>query len=380
MKLNGWQRIWVIVSAISVIIYIAIITTDSFPLETSDYDTWITSNKFEFLQTLSQCRHDIKTTVPNFSCYHLVDTVKECTKPDIDITTCFITHLDKYDYYLKGALATYSSDYGYSLFKIRRSDLLGDFIIKKLSLVLLIPVFLYLVAFSLLKIFIWTKGEATRGTAQNNAIPRQGTKSPRPKKRNFFDEQFNLNTPEACEEAVKNGWVAALISTGITLAIGILGLFINTTDENLNYHLDPWVLPDAMLVAIFAFFIYKKSRIASTLMFLYFIASKLLVWIELGTPSGLPMAIIFGAFFFNAMRATFILQKENDSGIKSENNHISAFDNTTSNKKVTDSKIHEEPVINDIESRLIEIKKYYDNGLIDEDEYKNKKKEILENQ
>ena len=63
---------------------------------------------------------------------------------------------------------------------------------------------------------------------------------------------------------------------------------------------------DVVLIAIMAFFIYKKSRTAATLMFFYFVISKFAQWYELGNVQGLPMALIFMYFYFNAMRGTFI--------------------------------------------------------------------------
>lgn len=41
-------------------------------------------------------------------------------------------------------------------------------------------------------------------------------------------------------------------------------------------------------------------------MFFYFVLSKILQWSDLGNVQGLPLAIVFMFFYFNAMRATFV--------------------------------------------------------------------------
>ena len=126
------------------------------------------------------------------------------------------------------------------------------------------------------------------------------------KKKTSFKDQIKMDTQELCEAAIKNGWVAALISLGITLIYSLIGFFIQSDNVTLNYFLDPWLLVDVVLIGIMAFVIYKKSRTAATLMFFYFVLSKFIQWYDLGTVQGLPMTIIFMYFYFNAMRGTFL--------------------------------------------------------------------------
>ncbi len=121
-----------------------------------------------------------------------------------------------------------------------------------------------------------------------------------------FKDQFVLNSVESCLAAIKNGWVAGLISIGLTFVVVVIGMYSNTDNATLNYFADPTIFIDLVLMAIMVFFIRKKSRIAATCMFLYFIISKYIQWSDLGTMQGLPMAVIFMILYFNAMRATFI--------------------------------------------------------------------------
>lgn len=121
-----------------------------------------------------------------------------------------------------------------------------------------------------------------------------------------FSDKMKMDTQVSCEAAIKNGWCAALLSLVITLAFSCFGFFVKSDDETLNYLLDPWLLVDVVLLAIMAFFIYKKSRIAATLMFIYFVVSKITLWYELGAVQGLPLTMIFLFFYVNAMRGTFV--------------------------------------------------------------------------
>lgn len=126
------------------------------------------------------------------------------------------------------------------------------------------------------------------------------------KKKASFNDQIKMDTQELCEAAIKSGWIAALISLGFTLIFSSIGFFTQSDNETLNYFLDPWLMIDVVLIGIMAFFIYRKSRTAATLMFLYFLLSKLIQWYDLGSVQGLPVSLIFMYFYFNAMRGTFL--------------------------------------------------------------------------
>jgi ABC-type proline/glycine betaine transport system permease subunit len=86
----------------------------------------------------------------------------------------------------------------------------------------------------------------------------------------------------------------------------VLGLLIQSEDEELNYLLDPWALIDVAVILILAFFIFRKSRVAATLMVVYFVIGKLVMWYQIGKPQGLIMMLVFLAFYSTAMRGTFL--------------------------------------------------------------------------
>ena len=124
-------------------------------------------------------------------------------------------------------------------------------------------------------------------------------------KKSLWDS-FKINDEESCAKAIRNGGIAAMISAAITGVFGIAGFFTSSTDKDLNYLLDPWILVDFILIVVLGIFVFHKSRIASTLLVIYFVGAKLFMWFELGTPKGLFMAIIFFLYYVTAMRGTYI--------------------------------------------------------------------------
>jgi hypothetical protein len=87
----------------------------------------------------------------------------------------------------------------------------------------------------------------------------------------------------------------------------IVGFFVKSDDAVLHSLLDPWSMVDVVLIVVLAAFIFRKSRVASTLMFVYFVASKLLQLAEgAGASAGMIVAVFFALYFFTAMRATYL--------------------------------------------------------------------------
>ena len=124
-------------------------------------------------------------------------------------------------------------------------------------------------------------------------------------KKSFFNS-FEINDKESCTKAIKNGGIAAMISATITALFGVAGLFTSSDNEEIKYYLDPWILVDSFLIVVLGFFIFRKSRVAATLMVIYFAGGKLISWYDLGKTTGLLMSLIFFAYYFNAMRGTYV--------------------------------------------------------------------------
>ena len=126
------------------------------------------------------------------------------------------------------------------------------------------------------------------------------------KSKQSFLDNFRIRDRDSCAKAIKNGGIAGLIAAGITGILAIAELFANSPNEQIKALLDPWSLIDAAFIALLAIFVIRKSRVASTILVIYFVVSKLIMWSESGGKlPGLGMAIIWFLFYFTAMRGTY---------------------------------------------------------------------------
>lgn len=91
----------------------------------------------------------------------------------------------------------------------------------------------------------------------------------------------------------------------MTLAITVLAVSTGA----LSHLFDIWTSVDVVLIFLLAFGIYRRSRVAATLMLLYYTVSKITLMIELGKPTGLLMSLVFFYFYFQAMIGTFEYHK-----------------------------------------------------------------------
>ncbi|GAB3511105.1 hypothetical protein MNQ95_06880 [Pseudoxanthomonas daejeonensis] len=113
----------------------------------------------------------------------------------------------------------------------------------------------------------------------------------------------NADVPDEVLKKIRHAWVAAIFSGGITLAATLVAM--SGTDV-LGF--SAWELIDVALIFGLAFGIYRKSRTCAVVMFCYFIASKILLAMQVGV-TGVPMAIIFGYFFWQGVSGTFAYHK-----------------------------------------------------------------------
>lgn len=133
-----------------------------------------------------------------------------------------------------------------------------------------------------------------------------------------FTDSFKIEDQDSCKKAIRNGGIAAMISAAITGAISAASLFTTSEDRALSYLMNPLNFFDAALLVVLGIFVFRKSRVASTLLFIYFVAAKALMWSELGKPDGLVMSIIFFLLYFTAMRATYIWHSQYKQAVEME--------------------------------------------------------------
>jgi hypothetical protein len=118
---------------------------------------------------------------------------------------------------------------------------------------------------------------------------------------------------EKAQKYIKNAWIAGSVSAGLTLVVTVLAMagisLFGFTILNLL---------DVLLMVGLSFGIYKKSRTCAVLLFAYFVASKVMMWVEMGSAAGLPLALVFGYFFYQGIMGTFAyhkLSKQPDSPV-----------------------------------------------------------------
>lgn len=114
-----------------------------------------------------------------------------------------------------------------------------------------------------------------------------------------------IDVPEQITKNIRNGWIAGIISGVMTLVMVLIA--INT--GRLNNIFNIWVLVDVVFIFALTYGIYKKSRFAATTMFLYFLASKILITVETGNIAALTMGVIFLYLYLQAMLGTYQYHK-----------------------------------------------------------------------
>ena len=116
-----------------------------------------------------------------------------------------------------------------------------------------------------------------------------------------------MNKSEAIK-ATKNGAIAACISGAITIVVILIAISTDTEGKLAIFN-DPANFADVALILACAFGMYKKSRIASVLIFVYFIAAKVIIAIETQAYSGFGMALVFLYFYGKAIQGSFVYHK-----------------------------------------------------------------------
>ena len=119
---------------------------------------------------------------------------------------------------------------------------------------------------------------------------------------------------EASLNHIRNGYIAALISVGITVAAYLLQIDAN----DINLFSDPSIFIDVIIGLILAFGIYKRSRVCAVIMLIYFIVGKIIYYNEM-TYYGINLdiqtivvALVFIYFYAQAVRGTFAFHKTNN--------------------------------------------------------------------
>jgi serine/threonine-protein kinase len=122
---------------------------------------------------------------------------------------------------------------------------------------------------------------------------------------------------EKAKKAIKIAWIAGIIVGVSTLVFTIIAV---AGSDVLGLGLDEWAFVDIFLIFGLTFGIYKKNRVAALIMLIYFVGSKIFVFIQSPAIGALPLALVLGYFFFQGVRGTFAYHRI----VKAETTGISA--------------------------------------------------------
>ena len=120
-------------------------------------------------------------------------------------------------------------------------------------------------------------------------------------------EQSKVIKNKAADDA-KLGAVFACFSAGATFAISIYAMYINA-EGKLGIANDPLNLLDTFIMFIFAYGMYKNSRVSAVIVFIGFLFSKVFYIIETGSIYGIGIGLVFLYFFGKAIQGTFTYHK-----------------------------------------------------------------------
>jgi hypothetical protein len=101
---------------------------------------------------------------------------------------------------------------------------------------------------------------------------------------------------------IKQAWIAGVISGIVTLVVTIIAAGGN---DILGLGFSAYNYLDVILIFGLSAGIYYKSRTCALMMLLYFVGSKIFIWLELGKPSGMVGAVFFGYYFLMGTFGTF---------------------------------------------------------------------------
>ncbi|MGI2169103.1 hypothetical protein ACROAE_02690 [Shewanella sp. MF05960] len=114
------------------------------------------------------------------------------------------------------------------------------------------------------------------------------------------------NNIESANHIIKTTTWVSIFVIAITAAFAIFGFFQASTDETLNYLLDPWLLVDVVLMSIFTFYLYKRKLWAPIALAVHQLFGIVIMYIDLEKFPG--VIVIFKLLLFvGAARSIYFI-------------------------------------------------------------------------
>ena len=106
--------------------------------------------------------------------------------------------------------------------------------------------------------------------------------------------------PDKILKRIRNGWLAGVVSTAITVVFTVISMLGSRILD-----LDAYAFIDVAIMLGLSYGVYRKSRVCALLMFAFFTLNKLIMWTNAGTPTGLPLSLVFFFMFGQGVVGTF---------------------------------------------------------------------------
>ena len=116
------------------------------------------------------------------------------------------------------------------------------------------------------------------------------------------------NNIESANQVIKTATWLSVIIVGITAAFAISGFFQSSSNDALNYFLDPWLLVDVVLMSIFTFYLYKRKIWAPIALAAHQILGMVVMYIDLEKFPGI-FAVFKIILYVGAARSIYFINK-----------------------------------------------------------------------
>ena len=126
----------------------------------------------------------------------------------------------------------------------------------------------------------------------------------------------SLSVYDYSDKSVQHAGIAVLAYAALRSLSAIIGA-VQQPAMAVWFVIDLFIV--GVVLGLFAFGIYKKSRIAVVLAILYIVGTQLHVWFALGSPTGTIVAVIVTGFLLRGAKRIFEFHREKRDAVKVEN-------------------------------------------------------------
>lgn len=106
-------------------------------------------------------------------------------------------------------------------------------------------------------------------------------------------------TLEEANKTIKDATIVGIITISITIILTL----VYVKGVSISY-ITLWNAVDIPILIGLTYGIYRKSRVSALSMLIYFMAGKIMLWVDERVFIGLPLALVFAYFFWRGFQGT----------------------------------------------------------------------------